>query len=71
MTIKDSGRWKSLETVQRYAWSVKFKDSLKFYKAPSGLDFGQVFEPRADPHLHSQVFDASLPERVADFFKAA
>jgi integrase/recombinase XerC len=34
MTIKDLGRWESLEMVQRYTRSVTFYDSLKFYKAP-------------------------------------
>ena len=34
MTIKDLGRWESLEMVQRYTRSVTFNDSLKFYKAP-------------------------------------
>jgi integrase len=34
MTIKDLGRWESLETVQRYTRSVSFQDSMKFYKAP-------------------------------------
>jgi integrase len=34
MTIKDLGRWESLEMVQRYTRSVAFEDSLKFYKAP-------------------------------------
>jgi len=34
MTIKDLGRWESLEMVQRYTRSVNFNDSLKFYKAP-------------------------------------
>jgi len=34
MTIKDLGRWESLEMVQRYTRSVSFQDSLKFYKAP-------------------------------------
>ena len=33
-TIKDLGRWESLEMVQRYTRSVIFKDSLQFYKAP-------------------------------------
>ncbi|WP_193744904.1 tyrosine-type recombinase/integrase [Dehalococcoides mccartyi] len=33
MTIKDLGRWESLEMVQRYTRSVNFHDSLKFYKA--------------------------------------
>ncbi|MFC2071481.1 tyrosine-type recombinase/integrase [Chloroflexota bacterium] len=36
MTIKDLGRWESLEMVQRYTRSVSFQDSLKFYKAPLG-----------------------------------
>ena len=36
MTIKDLGRWESLEMVQRYTRSVQFEDSLKFYKAPLG-----------------------------------
>jgi integrase len=34
MTIKDLGRWESLEMVQRYTRSINFKDSLKFYKGP-------------------------------------
>ena len=34
MTIKDLGRWESLEMVQRYTRAVSFDDSLKFYKAP-------------------------------------
>ena len=36
MTIKDLGRWESLEMVQRYTRSVSFHDSLKFYKPPLG-----------------------------------
>ncbi len=36
MTIKDLGRWGSLEMVQRYTRSVSFQDSMKFYKAPLG-----------------------------------
>ncbi|MFC2067158.1 tyrosine-type recombinase/integrase [Chloroflexota bacterium] len=36
MTIKDLGRWESLEMVQRYTKSFSFQDSLKFYKAPLG-----------------------------------
>ena len=36
MTIKDLGRWESLEMVQRYTRSVSFNDSLRFYKAPLG-----------------------------------
>jgi len=34
LTIKDLGRWESLEMVQRYTRSVRFEDSLKFYRAP-------------------------------------
>jgi len=34
MTIKDLGRWESLEMVQRYTRSVTFQDSLRFYKPP-------------------------------------
>jgi integrase/recombinase XerC len=36
MTIKDLGRWESLEMVQRYTRSVTFQDSLRFYKASLG-----------------------------------
>jgi len=36
MTIKDLGRWESLEMVQRYTRSVTFQDSMRFYKAPLG-----------------------------------
>ena len=36
MTIKDLGRWESLEMVQRYTRSITFQDSLKFYKGPLG-----------------------------------
>ena len=34
VTIKDLGRWESLEMVQRFARSVTFQGSLKFYKGP-------------------------------------
>jgi site-specific recombinase XerD len=34
MTIKDLGRWESLEMVQTYTRSVTFEDSLRFYRAP-------------------------------------
>ena len=34
MTIKDLGRWESLEMVQRYTRSVNFHDSLNLYKPP-------------------------------------
>ena len=37
MTIKDLGRWESLEMVQRYTRSVTFEDSLKFYEAALGV----------------------------------
>ena len=36
LTIKDLGRWESLEMVQRYTRSITFNDSLKLYKAPLG-----------------------------------
>ncbi len=34
MTIKELGRWESLEMLQRYTRSFSFKDSMKFYKSP-------------------------------------
>ena len=34
MTIKDLGRWESLEMVQRYTRSITFEDSMKHYNAP-------------------------------------
>ena len=34
MTIKELGRWESLEMVQRYTRSFRFQDSMKFYKSP-------------------------------------
>lgn len=34
MTIKDLGRWESLEMVQRYTRSVSFQDCLRLYKSP-------------------------------------
>ena len=36
LTIKDLGRWESLEMVQRYTRSVNFADNLKFYKSVMG-----------------------------------
>lgn len=36
MTIKDPGRWESLEMVQTYTRSVTFHDSLKFHKGLLG-----------------------------------
>ena len=33
MTIKDLGRWESLEMVQRYTRSITIQDSLKFYQS--------------------------------------
>ena len=36
MTIKELGRWESLEMVQRYTRSFTFQDSMKFYKSPLG-----------------------------------
>jgi hypothetical protein len=35
-TIKDWGRWGSLEMVQRYTRSATFQGSLKFHKVPLG-----------------------------------
>ena len=34
MTIKELGRWESIEMVQRYTRSFSFQDSMKFYKSP-------------------------------------
>jgi integrase/recombinase XerC len=34
LTIKELGRWESIDMVQRYTRSITFSDSLKFYKAP-------------------------------------
>jgi len=34
MTIKDLGRWESLEMVQRYTRSIRFQDIMRFYRAP-------------------------------------
>jgi integrase len=34
MTIKELGRWESLEMVQRYTRSFAFEDSMKFYMSP-------------------------------------
>ncbi len=36
MTIKELGRWESLELVQRYTRSFSFQDSMKFYRSPLG-----------------------------------
>jgi integrase len=33
LTIKDLGRWESLEMVQRYTRTVTFRDSLRLYKS--------------------------------------
>ena len=38
MTIKDLGRWESLEMVQRYTRSVTFHDSLQDYTIDSKVD---------------------------------
>ena len=38
MTIKELGRWESLEMVERYTRSFDFNDSLKFYKGPLSFD---------------------------------
>ena len=45
LTIKDLGRWESLEMVQRYTRSISFQDSLRFYKAPlSTSNIPQAYE---------------------------
>jgi len=37
MTIKDLGRWESLEMVQRYTRSVTFHYGIELYKIPTSL----------------------------------
>jgi len=32
MTIKELGRWESIQLVERYTRAFHFNDSLKFYK---------------------------------------
>jgi len=39
MTIKDLGRWESLEMVQRYTQPVTSHNSSKFYKAPLSQNY--------------------------------
>jgi hypothetical protein len=39
LTIKDLGRWESLEMVQRYTRPVTFEDSLKHYGVAVGWQF--------------------------------
>ena len=34
LTIKDLGRWESLDMVQTYTRSLTFQDNMKFYKSP-------------------------------------
>ena len=34
MTIRDLGRWESVQMVERYTRSFGFSDAMKFYKAP-------------------------------------
>ena len=36
MTIRDLGRWESVQMVERYTRSFGFSDAMKFYKAPLG-----------------------------------
>ena len=36
LTIKELGRWESVEMVARYTRAFTFQDSLKFYKSPLG-----------------------------------
>jgi len=53
MTIKELGRWESLEMVQRYTRSVTFNDSLKFYKAP--LKEGEKTSAKKEAFARQQV----------------
>ena len=55
MTIKDLGRWESLEMVQRYTRSVTFEDSLRFYKARCPRDKGQTKSPHASGGLFADL----------------
>ncbi len=32
MTIKDLGRWESIEMAQRYTRSITFQDCMRMYK---------------------------------------
>ena len=41
MTIKELGRWETLEMVERYTRSFDFKDSLRFYKGPLSFDLSK------------------------------
>jgi integrase len=34
MTIRNLGRWESVQMVERYTRSFGFSDAMKFYKAP-------------------------------------
>jgi hypothetical protein len=34
MTIRDLGRWESVQIVERYTRSFGFSDAMKFYEAP-------------------------------------
>lgn len=52
MTIKDLGRWESLEMVQRCTRSVSFQDNLKFYRAP--LDWQSWFIDSTNWHRHAK-----------------
>ncbi len=40
--IMKLGEWESLDMVLRYTRSVKFEDSLKFYKAPLSQSYIRV-----------------------------
>ncbi len=35
-SIKGLGGWESIQMIERYTKPVRFEDSLKSYKAPSG-----------------------------------
>lgn len=51
LTIKDLGRWESVEMVQRYTASITFFDSLKLYKAPLSAN-----EPTTETEFEASHF---------------
>ena len=36
LTIRDLGRWESVNMVERYTRSFGFSDAMRFYRAPLG-----------------------------------
>jgi len=63
MTIKELGRWESLEMVQRYTRSVTFNDSLKLYKAP--LEEGENADAKKEVFACQQA--TPVPPILASF----